>query len=323
MKINRIQLLPEIDERFNKLYGDSAPIFNTYNWLKNFSPNLRLYGIFDDGNNLIGDFFLYREVRFGFNFYRNPPFTPMIGPFLKIDAKNPVAIMSKWREALSLMANFFDKLDYAVISVSLARDIVDTLPFIWKKFKVIPAYTYIIDLNDSTDVICKRMSPERRNDINKGIKDGLIVKKIDDMRIIKSLVLNTFARQEKKTNEYYLDKVLFNFANEENSFAFTTYKDNHTITCTFCINDKVTSYYLLGGYDQYNKHHGAGPLSIWEAIKYSKLIGLKYFDFEGSIVPQIERYFRGFGGQLTPYYRINKARLPLEILLKFYKRELF
>ena len=87
--------------------------------------------------------------------------------------------------------------------------------------------------------------------------------------------------------------------------------------------DKITTYYLLGGYDFENKHHGAGPLVIWESIKYSKEIGLKYFDFEGSMVPQIEKHFRGFGGKLTPYYRINKARLPLEILLKFLKRELF
>ena len=323
MKIKRLKLSTEINEQFNKLYADSNSIFNTYSWLNNFSPNLSLYGIFDDGNNLIGDFFLYREIRFGLNFYRNPPFTPMIGPFLKINAKNPVAIMSKWREALNLMADFFEQLDYAVISVSLARDIVDTLPFIWKKFKVIPAYTYIIDLKESHDVIYKRMSPERRNDISKGIKDGLSVKKIDDMRIVKSLVLNTFARQEKKTNEYYLDKVLFNFANEDNSFAFATFKDNHPIACTFCICDKTANYYLLGGYDQYNKHHGAGPLSIWEAIKYAKDISLKCFDFEGSIVPQIEKYFRCFGGQLIPYYRVNKARLPLEIILKFIKRELF
>lgn len=57
--------------------------------------------------------------------------------------------------------------------------------------------------------------------------------------------------------------------------------------------------------------------------KHAKNLGLKYFDFERSMIPQIERYFRGFGGQLTPYYRINKAKLPFEILLKFFKRESF
>ena len=47
------------------------------------------------------------------------------------------------------------------------------------------------------------------------------------------------------------------------------------------------------------------------------------FKKERQSLPQIERYFRGFGGQLTPYYRVNKASLPIEILLKFIKREIF
>ena len=55
---------------------------------------------------------------------------------------------------------------------------------------------------------------------------------------------------------------------------------------------------------------------MWEAIKYAKELDLKYFGFEDSMIPQVERYFRGFGGQLTLNYRKNKAKLLLEILLK-------
>jgi hypothetical protein len=62
---------------------------------------------------------------------------------------------------------------------------------------------------------------------------------------------------------------------------------------------------------------------MWESVKHAKDLGLRYFDFEGSMVPQIETYFRGFGGRLTPYYRINRASLPIEIILKFFKRRLF
>jgi hypothetical protein len=37
----------------------------------------------------------------------------------------------------------------------------------------------------------------------------------------------------------------------------------------------------------------------------------------------VEKFFRSFGPELVPYFTINKASLPLEILLKFKKRELF
>jgi len=309
-------------EKYRKIAFSYGSVFNTYEWLEMFN-NLVLYGIYDRGDNLIGGFHLYKEKKFGLTIYRNPPFTPFVGPFFKIDARNPVNILNKYREILSVIAEFLDKLDYSIVSIFLGRHIIDTLPFIWKKFKVIPGYTYILDLKKSLDDLYNRMSVERRNDINKAVRDNLVIRKIYDYDIVKSLVLKTFSRQKKDINRYYLDRVLFNFANNSNSFAFVTFSEEKPISAVFCVHDKTTAYYLLGGYDDKLKHHGAGALAIWEAIKYSKKLDLKYFDFEGSIVPQIERYFRGFGGILTPYYRISKAKLPLEIILKFYKRELF
>jgi len=64
--------------------------------------------------------------------------------------------------------------------------------------------------------------------------------------------------------------------------------------------DKWRSYYLLGGYDSERGHSGASALAIWYAIKFTKEeLGLDEFDLEGSMVPQIEQFFRRFGGQLT------------------------
>jgi len=301
------------------LYGT---IFNTCKWLDIFD-NILIYGIYDEGDNLIGGFHLYREKRFGITIYRNPPFTPFIGPFIKNEAKNTAKIANKNREILSLIAEYFDKIKHSVISFSMGRNIVDTLPFIWRKYKPIAGYTYIIDLNYSIEELYKNISPEKRNDINRANSDNAVVREILDFNIVKSLVLKTFSRQEKKINEKYLDKILFEFANENNSFAFATYIEGKPVSSVFCVFDRATAYYLLGGYDHESKHRGAGVIAMWEAIKHSKNIGLKSFDFEGSMVPQIERYFRSFGGILTPYFRITKAYLPLEIALKLFKRELF
>jgi len=184
-------------------------------------------------------------------------------------------------------------------------------------------YTYIVKLENDIEKIFEKMSKDRRNDINKAIKDGLIVKNVNNHTIIKNLINKTFLRQKKKINQIYLNKILFDFAKNNNSFGFTVIQNNRPIAASFCIYDKTSAYYLLGGYDEKNRHHGAGALCLWESIKYAKKMGLKHFDFEGSIVPQIEKYFRGFGGELTPYYRINKAKILLEIILKFFKRELF
>lgn len=248
---------------------------------------------------------------------------PGIGPFLEVDAANPVSIMDLWKKTLSLMSDTIERLPYCVLSLSLNKNVLDMQPFIWSKFKVVPGYTYILDLAMSSGDIWKKMSNERRKNINKGTKDGLNAKRIFDMKIIQGLVLKTYKRQEKDIDGYYLNKILFEFANEDNSFAYVTYQNEEPIACSMCIYDKHTAYYILGGYDFQNKHHGAGAMSMWGSIQHAKDMGLKYFDFEGSMNPQIERYFRGFGGQLTPYYRINKAKLPIEIIMKFFRRDLF
>lgn len=308
---------------YNELATKYGTVFNTIDWLKIFEGKAQVYGIYDKGDNLIGGFSIYKEKKFGFTICCNCPFTPAMGPFLKVDAKNPVAIMDMWKKVLFSMADLIEQLRCSVISICLNKNVVDTQPFIWRKFKVTPGYTYLLDLGKSIEDVRKGMSNERRKNINKAVKDGLIVKQLDNFEIVNSLVLKTFLRQGKKAYEYYLGRILFEFANRDNSFAFAAFKNDKPIAASFCVYDKETAYYLLGGYDYERKHHGAGASAMWEAIKYAQELGLKYFDFEGSMVPQIERYFRGFGGQLTPYYRINKAKLPLEILLKFFKRELF
>ncbi len=322
MKVEKLNSI-EAKVEFNRVAKETGNIFNTLEWLDVFGNKVDLFGLCDNGGKIVGGFCLYMDKHFGIKVFRNPPFTPYIGPFLKIEAKNPVAILSKLKEAIGLMAETVNELDYSIISLSLNRDIVDTQPFIWKKFKVIPGYTYVLNLDKPNEEIWYGMSPERRNDIKKARKDGLIVKKVDDFKIVKDLVIATFMRQKKKINERYLNHILFNFANSNNSFAFVTFTNSIPISASFFIHDNRTAYYLLGGYEYKNRHHGAGALAMWESIQHAKSIGIKDFDLEGSMVPKIETYFRGFGGTLTSYFRVNKAKLPLEMLLKFKKRQLF
>lgn len=99
--------------------------------------------------------------------------------------------------------------------------------------------------------------------------------------------------------------------------------DERAIACTFMVHDRRTAYYLLGGYDAEDRHHGAGALAILTSIEEAQRRGLAVFDFEGSMIPAIERFFRGFGGELVHYFTVNRAWLPFEILLKWRKRSPF
>jgi len=45
---------------------------------------------------------------------------------------------------------------------------------------------------------------------------------------------------------------------------------------------------------------------IHEGILWADKTGLKCFDFEGSMIPAVESFYRQFGGKLQPYHLIWK-----------------
>jgi lipid II:glycine glycyltransferase (peptidoglycan interpeptide bridge formation enzyme) len=311
------------NDAYTKLYKDMGSIFNEPAWTLVADENFKTYGIFDNSENLIGAFNIFNKKKLGFSFYRTNPFHPTNALFFKNESKNKAKKQTQEKKILKLLADFVEQKKPDIVSLYFPQQYTDMQVFIWKGYKVIPNYTYNIDLTKSLDLIQKDFSPERRNDITKAIKENIVCERTEDYKLVKDLVINTFERKQKDLNIAIVEKILFQFANPENSFAFISYRNEIPISAVFCIYDKFKAYYLLGGYHAELKHQGAGALAVWEAIKHAKSLQLPVFDFEGSMLPEVEKYFRAFGGDLVPYYSINKAKLPFEFILKIIKRSHF
>ena len=307
----------------NTLSSIADSVFLSNAWLAIYDDALEAYGIFNGAEQLMGGFVLYRQKRKGITYYRNPPFMSTINLFFENMAQNKAKRLSENKKYMNAMADFLDSLSYGVLSVYLPEKHIDMQHFFWKNFKVVPNYTYQIDLEQDLELIEKNYSNERRKNIKKAAKDGVEVKLTKDLGVVKEMVSHTFNRKEKDYDQGLVRKILDSFADEDNSFAFVSYQNGKALAASFYVYDEQKVYYLLGGYDNKNKHQGAGAMAMDAAIKFSKEKGLKIFDFEGSMLPEVEKYFRGFGGDLIPYYSINKAKLPLEMALKFINRSQF
>jgi hypothetical protein len=72
------------------------------------------------------------------------------------------------------------------------------------------------------------------------------------------------------------------------------------------IYDANSAYYLIGGSKKEYKNSGAMSLLMWKAIQEAKANDLAEFNFEGSSIPSIEQYLRGFGGKLHSFCRMTK-----------------
>jgi lipid II:glycine glycyltransferase (peptidoglycan interpeptide bridge formation enzyme) len=78
--------------------------------------------------------------------------------------------------------------------------------------------------------------------------------------------------------------------------------------------DDESAYYLAGAVDPDNKNTGAMSLLMWTAILFSSSV-TNAFNFEGSMIEPVERFFRSFGAKQTPYFEIRKTDSKLLKLL--------
>jgi Acetyltransferase (GNAT) domain len=70
--------------------------------------------------------------------------------------------------------------------------------------------------------------------------------------------------------------------------------------------DTNAAFYLLGGADPALRTSGASSLLLWEALRRARDV-TDVFDFEGSMLAPVERFFRGFGAVQTPYLRVSRS----------------
>jgi hypothetical protein len=308
---------------YDKIVKSEGTVFNSLEWLRIFGAKVKIFGVFDKGDELIGGFHFYQSNFLFWRFLRNPPFTPYAGPFFKNYSRNTASRFNLQRKFSTCLADFLSDHRFILVYLALSRPWIDVLPFFWKKYHITPNFTYLVDLEKSEDQLLADMTSERRNDIRKAAADGLVVRRVDDYRVIRELVKKTFSRNQKSLPIEMVDRILFSYARPNNSFAVVTYAKDEPIAGCFCLFDDKSAYYLLSGYDHGKKHHGAGAWALWESIRIAKTMGLKQFDFEGSMIETIERYIRGFGPSLSSYYRVSKSRFLLECIIKLKFRNYF
>jgi len=306
-------------EKWEVLALREGCFFDSMRWTALFEPGIRRIGLYDRGGALRGGFVVWEERKFGLRVLRNPPFTPYAGPFFEYRATNAAAATDEQRSVVSAMVDYLSTKPATVVSLGLAPYVTDCLPFYWRGWKVVPRYTYRLDLTQDEDALLSGLSKERRNDIRKARKDGLAVLMPQNGEALESLARETFCRQALPFPSGTIEAILAEFSAGKNSFSVVTETNGTPTAAVYVVHDSAVAYYLIGGYAA-GAHHGAGALAMWYAILKAKELGLEVFDFEGSVIPPIERYFRGFGAALTPVFGVHKAWLPLEIVLKFRRR---
>lgn len=318
-----LKLITDIDvfaEKAEPVIG----VWASKKWLSIYGNQLHMVGVYKDDKQLIGGFFYLKTKKMGLDFIKLPPYTPHCGLFFINESKNQASRNSFAKDVVNEVCTYFNSLKSALTVLAFPTAVTDMQPFIWHKYKVIPNYTYRIGLQNSLEEIKSHFDSKNRNVINKALKEGVDVQ---CNTLSKEQLFGFFNANLSATgaNIYpeVLRKIVFNFSDDSNTFHFSAYKEGQLLGTVMCVYDKQTCYYLLGSVNKQSGIAGVNNLLVQYSIEKAKDLGCMVFDFEGSMLKGVEKFFRSFGPQMYPYYTANKAKLPLEIILKFKKRELF
>ncbi len=235
-----------------------------------------------------------------------PPLTQKLGALF---ATSP----SKYAESLStqheLTGQLIDQLPPTVqFRHQFHENFTNWLPFYWRGYSQTTRYTYVLDNIAHQDATWNQMRPASRKSIRKAEKIGLSVR--DRLPLDRFLDLNqmVFSRQGKQppvADETIcrLDQACSRRGQRKIFSAVD--KQDRIHAALYLVWDNATAYYLMSGSDPELRQSGALYLLQWEAIRFASTVAQRY-DFEGSMIQNIERSFRNLGGQQRPYFVISK-----------------
>ncbi len=299
-------------------------VFGSKPWLSVYKDKLTLVGIFKDEHQLIGAFYFMKTKKYGFSFLKLPPYTPHCSLFFISESKNKSSVNNFSKDVITEVCTYISSQKSALTVLAMPSSIIDLQPFIWEKYKVIPNYTYRINLLKSIEEIKSNFDSKNRNVINKALKEEVSVA---ENRLSKtelfSFFINSLSTTDANIYNEELKNIFEKFSSSENSFSMEARKGTELLGVVFCIYDSENCYYLLGGVNKNSGVQGVNNLLVQQSIEKAMNLGCKTFDFEGSMLKGVEKFFRSFGPELVPYYTINKGSFWLELLLKFKKRNIF
>lgn len=301
MQPKEIYLASEVPE-------NDLPIFHQSWWLDIVCKDWDAV-VLHRGNTLCGLWPYATERRLGIAMSRTPPLTPYMGPYVlypqdlkqgKRDKHEHEVI----REMMGMLPG------HSVWNVSCLPGLKQLGLFKEMGYAVGFRQTFLMDLDRPEEEIFADLHTDLRRSVRKAYAELTVVEEGD-----KAGMLYGFQRAtlERKGSELHYPQVLFERLVQESiarnaGTLWVARKDSQVEAILWNIWDGTRAYYLVGAKNPEVKDNHAMTMLIWHAIAHSRKLGKKTFDFEGSMVPGVERFFRTFGARRELYAVLGKNK---------------
>lgn len=249
-----------------------------------------------------------KKNRFGIMKLSQPPLTQFLGPYIILNQSNTKHAHSPSRD-MQMYNELYRQLPrHHILQQNISPDISSWLPFYWQGFNQTTRYTYRINTSASEPDLWSNIQNSQRRRIKKSFAIGhSVAYSLDPTELYR---LNALTFQRQGLTQRLKKQVLYQLCNalaihNSGQIIYIISDDGYICSAILLAWDDYNCYYVCGGTDPNYRDTAAGSRIIWEAILYSKSIS-KNFDFEGSMVQPIEKFFRTFGPQSYPYHNLSK-----------------
>ncbi len=236
-----------------------------------------------------------------------PPLTQHVGPWLAPGrGTRTTTRISHELDLLSLLIDDMPEAD--VISFRCSAERTNWLPFYWRGYQCTTRYSYVLPGITDPERLRDGLRSNVRGALSKAVASGISVRAGGNVADFLATQDLSFGRQgipnpiPATTMTRIIEAARSRDAGET-LFAEDAGGTIHAVC--FIAWDDDTAYYLAAGADPQHRSSGAQTLLLWDAIK-RRPDPNGTFDFEGSMIPSIEFFFRGFGGELVPSFQLRK-----------------
>lgn len=289
----------------------SIPLFSQAWWLDAVSPGGWGVVLAYRGAQIEGALPYVIRRKWGMTFVVQPKLTQTLGPWVCSTEKSYPKALAHEKDVLSALGGGLPRCDHFAQNWHHARQ--NWLPFYWLCFQQTTRYTYRLSGLGNEAELWKDLQQNIRSDIKKAANRFLLeVRSAKDLDEFLTLNRATFQRQGR---ELPYERELVARVDEAagsrdaRDCLVAVDPDGNPHAGVYIVRSGDTAYYLMGGGDPEFRNSGATSLVLWEAIRRQPAT-VEFFDFEGSMVEPIERFFRAFGARQTPYFRVTKTNSP-------------
>lgn len=263
--------------------------------------------VYQKGTNTLARLPVVVEKRYGSDLVTNPPFTQTCGVWFLDQGGKLTTRLEAQKDAINAIVDQLPK--RASVDLYLDHSCQYVLPWMWRGFKVVPLFSYRIEALRDVEECWSLLRDNIRTRIHKAEK--LVTVRADlPIDTLIAMQNKTFDRQNRSNpinaeGLRRLDAVLRQHDACRLLCAVDT--QNRVHAAAYFVYDEHCCYYLQGGGDPELRSSGAASLLLWEGIRFAATVS-ESFDFEGSMIEDIERFFRAFGGTPQVYYRVVRLR---------------